>query len=161
MYNTVIDGHDEEPAGDDGEGILEGAQSSSSKVPEMTPEEVIACEKCVVFTDIIMSLLNSVHGNICKRKDCGRLLEYRKMYAGTCLVVSWRCSAGHFGGRWAANQHASKSGQETSPWLLLCCFLEIHSEKWGLCSNSATYCTAFFTNTVLSLPEFVHRPCCE
>ena len=102
MYNTVIDGHDEEPAGDDGEGMLEGAQSSSSKVPEMTPEEAIASEKCVVFTDIIMSLLDSVHGYICKRKDCGRLLEYRKMYAGTCLVVSWRCSAGHFGGRWAA-----------------------------------------------------------
>ena len=102
LYNTVFDGHDEETAGDDDEGMLEGTQSSSSKVPEITPEEAIASEKCVVFTDIIMSLLKSVNGNICKRKDCGRLLEYRKTYAGTCLVVSWRCSAGHFAGRWAA-----------------------------------------------------------
>ena len=82
--------------------MLEGAQSSSSKVPEMTPEEAIASEKRVVFTDIIMSLLKSVHGNICKHKDCGPLLEYCKIHAATCLVVSWRCSAGHFGGRWAA-----------------------------------------------------------
>ena len=49
-----------------------------------------------------MSLLKSVCSNICKCKDCGRLLEYRKTYARTCLVASWRCSAGHFGGRWAA-----------------------------------------------------------
>ena len=68
------------------EGMLEGTQSSSSKVPEMTPEEAIASEKCVVFTDSIMSLLKSVYGNICQRKDCGRLLEYRKTYAGSSHV---------------------------------------------------------------------------
>ena len=84
-------------------------------VPEMTPEEAIASEKCVVFADIIMSLLKSVNGNICKRKDCGCLLEYRKTYAGTSLVVSRRCSAGHFGGRWAAQPTCKQSGLETSP----------------------------------------------
>ena len=159
MYNTVIDGHDEEPAGDDGEGMLEGAQSSSSKVPEMTPEEAITSEKCVVFTDIIMSLLDSVHGNICKRKDCGCLLEYRKMYAGTCLVVSWRCSAGHFGGRWAAQP---KCKQVRAGNLTLASSLLFSGNSFRKVGMMFKFCNIqFFTNTVLSVPEFVHRPCCE
>ena len=53
VYNTVIDGHDEETAGDDGERMLEGTQPSYSKVPEMTPEEAIASEKHVVFTELL------------------------------------------------------------------------------------------------------------
>ena len=83
-YNTVIDGH--------GEGMLKGTQSSSSKVPEMTPEKAIASEKCVVFTDIIMSLLKSVYGNVCKHKDCGCLLEYRKTYRNmSCGLMEVQC----------------------------------------------------------------------
>ena len=69
---------------------------------EISPETAIESEKCIVFTDTIMTLLKTLHGDICKRKDCGRELEYRKTYVGTCLVVSWKCDAGHFGGRWAA-----------------------------------------------------------
>ena len=51
VYNTVIDGHDEETAGDDGEGMLEGTQPSSSKVPEMTPEEEV---KSVLSSQILL-----------------------------------------------------------------------------------------------------------
>ena len=81
VYDTVIGGHHEGP--DD---CTDTTEPGYSKVSEVTTEEAIGSEKCIV------------HGNICKRRNCGRLLDYRKTYAGTCLVVSWK----HFGGRWAA-----------------------------------------------------------
>ena len=59
-------------------------------VEEVTPDDALRMEKCIVFTDILM---------LCKHHDCGRALVYHKTYVGTCLVVSWGCYAG---GRWAA-----------------------------------------------------------
>ena len=35
------------------------------------------------------------------------LIGWPKRYVGTCLVVSWTCDAGHFGGRWAAQPTCS------------------------------------------------------
>ena len=64
--------------------------------------------KCIVFTDSLMSLIKSLHGGVCKRDECGCVLNYRKTYVGTCLVVSWSCSAGHAGGRWAAQPSCNK-----------------------------------------------------
>ncbi len=65
-------------------------------------------EKCIIFTDTLMSLLTTLHGNACKQQDCGRPLRYRKFYVGTCLVVSWGCPSGHVGGRWAAQPSCNK-----------------------------------------------------
>ena len=66
---------------------------------KVSPEEAITGEKCIVYTDVLMSLLTD--------HRCSCALQYTKTYVGTCLVVSWRCSAGHFGGRWAAQPTCS------------------------------------------------------
>lgn len=102
VYNTTIDGHDGEDQEDEEKEETSQERDGASKVLEVTPEEAIKMEKCIVFTDVIISLLTDVHGHTCGRQGCGRVLEYRKTYVGTCLVVSWRCNAGNFGGRWAA-----------------------------------------------------------
>lgn len=60
----------------------------TSTVEEVTPEEAIKIEKCIVFTDTLMSLLTALHGSVCKRLGCDYLLEYQKTYVGICLVVS-------------------------------------------------------------------------
>lgn len=73
-----------------------------STVETVTANEALKMEKCIVFTDTLMSLITSLHGSACKRPGCDRAVQYRKTYVGTCLVVSWGCSSGHFGGRWAA-----------------------------------------------------------
>ena len=105
VLNTTINGHDGETTEhDDG--------SSSSKyirtMEEVTPQQAILMEKCIVFTDTLMSLLTALHGSACKRQDCGRPLQYSKFYVGTCLVVSWACQSGHVGGRWAAQPSCDK-----------------------------------------------------
>jgi hypothetical protein len=95
--NTSICGHNDEVLVDDGN----EASDSTENIPVMTvtPEEAIQMEKCIVFTDTLMSLLKELHGRICKRPGCDCVLDYRKTYVGTCLVVSWGCSAGHKGSR--------------------------------------------------------------
>lgn len=100
--NTTIRGHDD--LGDENVGTQGGAIPSEyiSTVEEITPESAIKMEKCIVFTDTLMSLITCINGSVCKRAECGRVLEYRKTYMGTCLVVSWGCKSGHFGGRWAS-----------------------------------------------------------
>ena len=65
-------------------------------------------EKCIVFTDTLMSLITSLHGSVCKRANCGHPLHYKKTYVDTCLVVSWGCNSGHVGGRWAAQPSCDK-----------------------------------------------------
>ena len=103
VFNITIGGHDEEePKDPDDEGSTYQQTRSSYKVQEVSPDDAIKSEKCIVFTDILMSLIKAVHGNICKRQRCLCVLEYHKTYVGTCLVVTWKCNAGHFGGRWAA-----------------------------------------------------------
>ena len=90
VFNTEIGGHnDEELAQDEG---------NDSSIKRISVEDAIHQEKCIVFTDAIMSLLKELHGSICKQQGCGRVLEYRKSYVGTCLIVSWRCASGHKGG---------------------------------------------------------------
>jgi hypothetical protein len=100
VLNITINGHDgHEP--DDGSGS-NTAEKYISTVKDVTPQEAISMEKCIVYTDILMALIKSVHGSVCGRVDCGRPLTYRKTYVGTCLVVTWNCPSGHVGGRWAA-----------------------------------------------------------
>ncbi|CAB4019001.1 Hypothetical predicted protein, partial [Paramuricea clavata] len=124
VLNFTINGHDgdepegeggDEPEGGDDKGGTKSTTSSGycgsgyiSTVEVVTPEEAIRMEKCIVFTDTLMSLITSLHGSHCKRQGCGRLLEYTKTYVGTCLVVSWGCQSGHVGGRWAAQPSCDK-----------------------------------------------------
>ncbi len=106
VFNITINGHDEDEPED--ENVKGGKAATWSSVEVVTPEEAIKMEKCIVFTDTLMSLLTCLHGSVCKRPDCGRPLVYSKTYAGTCLVVSWGCQSGHAGGRWAAQPSCDK-----------------------------------------------------
>ena len=127
-YNFVVGGHD-----DDGETIQESVETP---VQYMTSDDAIKREKCIVFTDVLMSLITSLHGTVCKRQGCDRALEYKKRYVGTCLVVS--CGVlGCLGGAMLVmlegdgqlNQHAKGSELVILSWLLLCCSQGIHTRK--------------------------------
>lgn len=98
VHDVTIDGHDDKQIDDDQE---EPSQASRQAVV-VTPKDAIGMEKCIVFTEHIMSLLLQLHGKRCGRSGCERNYVYKKTYVGTCLVVSWQCSAGHLGGRWAS-----------------------------------------------------------
>ena len=110
VFNTNLGGHDD--IGEHEQQLTGNGESDStgytSSVQGVTPDKAVQMEKCIVFTDTLVSLLKELHGNICKRQGCGRLLEYQRRYLGTCLVVSWQCSAGHRGGRWAAQPTCEK-----------------------------------------------------
>ena len=58
-----------------------------STVDVIIPEEALKMEKCIVFTDTLMALLRTLHGNVCKRENCDHPLDYKKTYVWTCLVV--------------------------------------------------------------------------
>ena len=98
VHDVTIDGHDDEQIDDDQE---EPSQASRQAVV-VTSKDAFGMEKCIVFTEHIMSLLLQLHGKKCGRSGCERNYVYKKTYVGTCLVVSWQCSAGHLGGRWAS-----------------------------------------------------------
>jgi hypothetical protein len=124
VFNTSIYGHNDKVLEDDGT----EASDSTENIPVMTvpPEEAIQMEKCIVFTDTLMSLLKELHRRICKRPGCDRVLDYCKTYVGT-----WGCSAGHKGSRWAAQPSCDKIELGISCLLLLCCCLETCILKWG------------------------------
>ena len=87
----------------DGDGPETGPATDEDSAPQASAttmaQEVVQMKKCITFCDKIMELLISLHGTMCKRKECGRQLIYNQSFVGTCFVVS-----GHFGGRWAS-QH--------------------------------------------------------
>ena len=104
IFNITIRGHD----GDEHVPRSTAPPEYVSTVDVVTPQEAIKMEKCIVFTDTLMTLLTTLHGDACKRENCDRPLDYKKTYVGTCLVVSWGCNSGHFGGRWAAQPSCDK-----------------------------------------------------
>ena len=113
LFNVTINGHgddDDEHEGDlvSNDNPVTSVTTSHSTVEEVTPEQACKMEKCIVFTDTLMSLITSLNGSVCKRQNCGLPLVYRKWYVGTCLVVSWKCQSGHVGGRWAAQPSCDK-----------------------------------------------------
>jgi hypothetical protein len=108
IFNITINGHDGEEIDQEHEVKGIAPHEYVSTVDVVTPEEAIKMEKCIVFTDTLMSLITSLHGSVCKRANCGHPLHYKKTYVGTCLVVSWGCNSGHVGGRWAAQPSCDK-----------------------------------------------------
>ena len=106
VYDTLIAGHDGEGDADDqGDSNQSNDGTSSerqSQIIRIVPAEIVKQEFCLVSTSIILDLLQTLHGPMCKRTGCDRVLDFEGSFVGTCLVVHWSCSAGHFGGRWSA-----------------------------------------------------------
>ena len=84
VFNTLIYGHDEEDAENqmpEGDGNQETGSSNENLVAQkITPDKAIKMEKCIVFTDTLLLLLEELHGSVCKRPACDRDLEYSKTY---------------------------------------------------------------------------------
>ena len=66
------------------------------------PADVTKVQYCIVASSKLMKLICRVHGEWGKRAGCYQPLEFKETYVGSCLVVTWKCHAGHFGGRWAS-----------------------------------------------------------
>ncbi|CAB4002018.1 Hypothetical predicted protein [Paramuricea clavata] len=80
----------------------------SIPVPNVLPLKLSEMEKCIVFTDKILELLQKIHGSHCNRPGCCKTWEFKKPYVGSCLVVTWKCSSGHFGGSWSSQPMFNK-----------------------------------------------------
>ena len=92
---------------DIGEDISEQVSSSTNiedtKVGYVQPADVAKTEYCIVAAANVMKLLYRVDGGeMCKQSGCDQPLEFQETFRGTCLVVVWKCHAGHFSGRWAS-----------------------------------------------------------
>ena len=92
VFNTILGGHDDVDE-DEMPGAREtGSTGYTSSVQEVTPKEAVQMEKCIVFTDTLMSLLKELHGSVCKRQGCGRVLEYQKKlpwHMSYCFLALW------------------------------------------------------------------------
>ena len=95
VFDTTLAGSDE------AEDVDEEEPNKKEKI-HIAPQDAIGTEKCITFCNKILHLLQTIHGLVCKRDECERPQEYKQTFCGTCLVVSWQCSAGHFGGSWAS-----------------------------------------------------------
>ena len=106
VYNTQIEGHDDNGDGqgnnvdDNEDGSNKG--KSQSEVTGIEIVDIPTLEFCLASTSAILNLLHKLHGPMCKRTECNRKVDFESSLVGTCLVVHWSCSAGHFGGRWSA-----------------------------------------------------------
>ena len=85
IFNITINGHNGDEIEQEHEDKGTVPHEYVSTVDMVTPEEAIKMEKCIVFTDTLMSLITSLHGCVCKRANCGHPLQYKKTYAGTCF----------------------------------------------------------------------------
>jgi hypothetical protein len=61
---STIDGNDDEELAEDED--EENETSGNTRVKRISVEDAMHQEKCIVFTDAIMSLLKELHGSICK-----------------------------------------------------------------------------------------------
>ena len=110
-------------------------------------------EKCIVFTDTLMLLITTLHGSVCKRQDCGRPLQYRKVYVGTCLVVSWVCPSSHLGGRWASRPSCNKIRAVNLTLASAVLLFGNSYTKVGLCLTSAI-CSIFHQYCLISISSY-------
>ena len=72
------------------------------QVTRIAPKDVVQAEFCITDVSTILELLFRLHGDNCTRAECDQQLDYISSFVGTCLVINWKCAAGHFGGRWAS-----------------------------------------------------------
>ena len=98
VLDTTIEGHDDNDDADVHDDN-DPQQSTDGLVWHIPYLDVPKLEFCVVATTTILNLLEKLHGPVCKRSGCNRSVDFRKSFVGTCMVVNWACSAGHFGGR--------------------------------------------------------------
>ena len=91
VFDTTIEGYDESEDIDQDEYGSTSREISSdrySMVLEVSPDEAVKSDKCIVFTDALMSLLTDLHGSICKRQGCGHALMYTKKYMHSYIPLS-------------------------------------------------------------------------
>ena len=102
VYDTDIDGHDDVLEEETSDTACAHGDNRDHGIELVTPANVVETEYCITSSTKIIGLLYRIHGHLCKRIGCDQQVQFQKTFVGTCLVVNWRCSAGHFGGRWAA-----------------------------------------------------------
>ena len=101
VYDTNIDGEDD--IEQEEECVQTGAKDKVDHEVERIPlADVVKTEYCITSLAKIIDLLHRLHGPLCKTVGCDQHVDYKQTFLGTCLVVNWRCSSGHFGGRWAS-----------------------------------------------------------
>lgn len=93
VYDTTTNGHDGKESEDerykDEIDKDECMDMSNSTVEQVDADKATKQKKCIVFTDIIMSLLFELHGQTYKHANCEEeRLTFRKKYADICLVVT-------------------------------------------------------------------------
>ena len=71
VHDVTIDSHGEDQ-------IVEDVEEPPQEV--ITSSQAISMEKCIMFTDHIMTLLQQLHGEMCSRPGCGRSYLFRKTY---------------------------------------------------------------------------------
>jgi hypothetical protein len=101
VFNTIIGGCDLDPDDEESKEPEMDSGKESSKT-NVDPQSAVQDDKCITYCDRLLELLYQIHGLKCKVSSCGKRLDYRKTFSGTCFIVSWRCSSGHFGGRWSS-----------------------------------------------------------
>lgn len=92
VHDVTIDGHDDKQIDDDQE---EPSQASRQAVV-VTPKDAIGMEKCIVFTEHIMSLLLQLHGKRCVDQDVKgimftkkHMLELAWLFPGNVVLAIW------------------------------------------------------------------------
>ena len=152
VHDVTVDGHDDDQA-------LRDLEIEKPPQRAVTSRDAIAMEKCIVFTEHMMCLLQQLNGEKCVGQDVDATLFTKKTYVGTYLVVSWNCSSGHFGGRWAS-QPTCDNPRAGNLLLASAILLSGNSfTKVGLPFKFLNLQYFSSTLTVLPVPEFVHRPC--
>ena len=99
MYDLDVEG--EGDSEEDG-GTSDQFAENDTLVEFIEPADVTKVQYRIVASSKLMKLIRRVYGEWGKRAGCYQPLEFKETYVGSCLVVTWKCHAGHFGGRWAS-----------------------------------------------------------
>ena len=99
VYDVDVGGEDDT---EDTDELATDVCEGDRKIKVLQADEINDVEFCIASSEKILTLPYRLHGNICTRQGCDEMLEFKDTYCGTCLVVTWKCHAGHFGGRWAS-----------------------------------------------------------
>ncbi len=87
VFNTIIGGYDLDPDDEDSK----EPEMESGKESSVDPQSAVQADKCITYCGRLLELLYQIHGLKCKVSSCGKRLDYRKTFSGTCFIVSWHC----------------------------------------------------------------------